>query len=334
MADTKNFVKLALDTYANRVQNYAQKDSLDSLRQELIDMNGGSTIIDYRAIRDGQCRGIFTIIEQIIQTTVQEGYTGNEFFMQLVEPKNIALGDKNEFVVPNNALFMVSTIADGTQGLRRQRLTGETTTSITTSTKGVKIYEELNRVLAGRVDFNQFIDKVSKSFMQRIYADIYSVFSGISSANVGSEYIDVSGTYSEDALLEIISNVEQSTGRAAIIYGTKLALREVTVDTVATASAKAQDDMYNGWHYGSFHGTPMVSFPNIHVVGAHTSLLADDMIYVYPGDTKPIKYVTEGTSLILQNNPYENADLTQEYLYTEKYGVGIIVTDKFGVYKV
>lgn len=50
--------------------------------------------------------------------------------------------------------------------------------SIPTSLKVVKIYEELNRVLSGRVDFNTFINKVSESFRKKLLDDIYALWSG------------------------------------------------------------------------------------------------------------------------------------------------------------
>ena len=45
----------------------------------------------------------------------------------------------------------------------------------------------------------------------------------------------------------------------------------------------------------------------------------------------------EGNPIVLMGNPLDNADLTQEYLYGEKYGLGIVLAGGnagIGLYKI
>ena len=86
----------------------------------------------------------------------------------MVDFRNVAEGDSPVFVVKDNNLFVVSDAADGTQGVRRQRLGGSTEATIPTQLKMVRIYEELNRVLRGRIAFNEFIRTVAESFQQKL----------------------------------------------------------------------------------------------------------------------------------------------------------------------
>ena len=156
MAD-KNLVRLAVDSYKGHVAgNYSVDDSMEVLRQALIEANGGSTKLDYRAIRDGKCNGMFAIVEEIINKTVIEGLSESCPLFNYVEFRNLAEGDTNVFEIRDTGLFVVSAIADGTQGLRRQRMGGGEEITVKTQLKGIKIYEELDRVLSGRVDFNTF----------------------------------------------------------------------------------------------------------------------------------------------------------------------------------
>ena len=46
----------------------------------------------------------------------------------------------------------------------------------------MKIYEELNRVLAGRIDFNKFVDLVGKSFTKQELDAAYAAFTGMFSS--------------------------------------------------------------------------------------------------------------------------------------------------------
>ena len=159
MADTKNLIKLVLDSRANRVAgNYSVDDSMEVLRQALIDANNGSDKLDYRAIRDGKCNGLFAVVEEIINKTVMEGLPESTPLFQFVEWRNLKEGDTNVFEIRDNGVFIVADIAYGTQGLRRQRILGGEEITVKTQLKGIKIYEELRRILAGRVDFNHLID--------------------------------------------------------------------------------------------------------------------------------------------------------------------------------
>lgn len=324
MTDIKEIVKLAVDAYKGNVEKYSTKQSQDVLRQALIDANGGSTKLDYKAIRDGKCSGLFTLIEEILSRTVVEGLQGDEYFNALVDFRNLAEGDQNVFVVEDNTLFVVSEAADGTQGIRRQRLGGAKETSIPTSLKAVRIYEELNRVLSGRVDFNDFINKVAESFRQKLLNDVYGLWSGATAADLGGvTYFPTAGTYDEEDLLDLIAHVEAAAGgKPATIVGTKKAIRNL-IPSIQGEGFKS--DLYNLGYAGKFYGTPVVVTPQRHKVGSTDFVLKDDVLTIIAGDDKPIKVVYEGNPIVLMGDPTTNADFTQEYFYGEKYGMGIVL---------
>ncbi|MBP5462520.1 MAG: hypothetical protein J6Y20_10375, partial [Lachnospiraceae bacterium] len=249
MADMKDIVKLAIDAYKGSVEKYSASQAQEALRQALIEVNNGKTSLDYKDIRDGKCNGLFSLIEEILSNTIVEGLQGDEYFNALVDFRNVAEGDQNLFVVNDNNLFVVADAADGTQGIRRQRLGGATETSIPTSFKVVRIYEELNRVLAGRVDFNAFINKVADSFRQKLLDDIYALWSGATAEQLGGiTYFPAAGAYDEDDLLELISHVEAAAGgKQATIIGTKKGLRNLK-ESIQSDGAK--DELHNYGYYG------------------------------------------------------------------------------------
>lgn len=324
MAEMKDIVKLAVDSYKGRVEKYTVGQSQDALRQALIEANGGNTTLDYKAIRDGKCNGLFTLVEEILSRTVIEGVQSDDFFNAFVDYKNVALGDKNVFVVEDSTLFVVDDVAEGNQGIRRQRLGGKSETSIPTSMHAIRIYEELNRVLSGRVDFNTFIDKVAKSFSQKILNDIYTLWAGATAADLGGvSYFPTAGTYNEDDLLDVISHVEAAAGgKTATIVGTKKALRNLKESIMSDG---AKDEFHNMGYAGTFFGTPVVAIPQRHQVGSTNFVFQDDVLTIVAGDDKPIKFVYEGDPLVIMGDPKTNADLTQEYFYGERYGLGIVL---------
>lgn len=247
----------------------------------------------------------------------------DEYFNTLVDFRNVALGDKNIFKIEDNDLFVVADAADGTQGIRRQRLGGVSETSIPTSMKYVKIYEELNRVLSGRVDFNTFIAKVAESFRKKLLDDIYALWIGATADNFGgTTYFPTAGAYDEDELLDLIAHVEAASGgQNASIVCTKKAARKLMP---SIQSIDAHNEMYHAGYCGSFYGTPVVVTPQRHKINSTEFVLDDNVIHVIAGNEKPLKVVYEGSPIVLMGNPMDNGDLTQEYLYGERYGCGII----------
>lgn len=324
MSEHNDIVRLAVDAYRGVTTKYSVGESMDTLRQALIDANGGHTTLDYKAIRDGKCNGLFSIVEEILSRTIVEGLQGDEYFNALVDFRNVKLGDKNEFLVEDSNVFVVADAADGTQGIRRQRIGGLSRMSIDTRFKVVKIYEELNRILSGQVDFNRMIQLVSESFRRKLLDDIFALWNTATAEQFGGEtYFPAAGTYDEDALLDLISHVESAAnGKAATIIGTKRALRNLAP---AIQGTESKSDLYTMGYYGKFYGSSVVAVPQRHKVGSTDFVFPDNVLTIIAGDDKPIKCVYEGQPTMIMGNPTDNADLTQNYLYGEKYGMGIVL---------
>ena len=331
MAD-KNLVQIAVDAYKGHVAgNYSTDDSMEVLRQALVEANGGSTTLDFKAIRDGRCNGVFSIVEEIINKTVIEGLPESCPLFQFVEWRDLKEGDTNVFELRDNGVFIVSDIAQGTQGLRRQRLTGGEEITVKTQLKGIKIYEELRRILAGRVDMNDLIDKVSEAFQKKIREDMYAAVAG-AFAGLSTPYSNGSaGSFSEDKLTDIIDHVEAATGKKAYILGSKQAVRKITGVKGADASS-AKEELFSMGYYGHFYTTPIVVMENAHKVGSTDFVLGNDL-YIVAGDDKFIKAATEGETLIIPGNAIDNADLSQEYLMAMAYGMKAVICEQMGIYK-
>lgn len=324
-----NLVKLAIDGYKGHVAgNYSVSDAQETLRAALVEANGGKTSFDIKDVRAGRCEKVFTIVEELVNAISEEGLRGDEFFMNMVEDRNMALGDTPVFHIERDSLLAVADIAEGTQGVRRQRIEGGTDITVTTQLHAVKIYEELNRVLSGRIDFNKLVDSVSRSFVKNELDSAYAAFTGMFN-KLQAPYSE-SGSYDEEKLLTLVEHVEAATGQTAMIVGTKKALRKVTT---AVVSDSAKEDLYNMGYYGKVAGIPMVAVKQRHETGSNKFILDDKNLYIFAGDSKPIKRVTEGDVVMLTGNPMTNADLTQEFLMAKRTGIAIVMDRDYGIYK-
>lgn len=69
----------------------------------------------------------------------------------------------------------------------------------------------------------------------------------------------------------------------------------------------------------------MIALPQRHKIGTTTFVHDDESITVIASDEKPIKCVYEGDPLIIPGELYKNYDLTQEYLYSDKHGMQLVL---------
>jgi len=77
----------------------------------------------------------------------------------------------------------------------------------------------------------------------------------------------------------------------------------------------------------------MVAMKQRHASGTTDFILDDATIYIFAGDSKPVKRVTEGDVTMLLGNPQDKADLSQEFLMTKRTGIAVVLNKEFGVYK-
>lgn len=332
MADKLKVLKLATDMIENKVSgNFSDgaKNS-EALIDQLIELNGGSKELNFKTFHRGN--PVFDIVEEILPLIIHEGLTGDEFFFNLVDYRNIALGDEIDFWTEDKTEFVVADAAYGTTGIRRQRLGAMEKYNVKTQLKVIKVYEELKRLLARRVDFNTFIAKAANAMVRELRDDTYTVFNGVTTTTKGlnSTYVK-SGTYAEDTLLELVDHVEAANEATATIMGTKSALRKITT---AVVSDEAKADLYNMGYYGKFNGTNMIYLPQRHKVGTDAFLLDNSKIYVFAGTDKPIKVVNVGEGILSANDPLQKADFTQNYLYGQEFGVGLVFNEKQGFYTI
>lgn len=77
----------------------------------------------------------------------------------------------------------------------------------------------------------------------------------------------------------------------------------------------------------------MVSMKQRHASGTTDFILDDNIIYVFAGDSKPIKRVTEGETIMKYTDSWDNADLSQEFLMMKRTGIAVILNKEFGAYR-
>lgn len=323
-------LKIMIDAVKGNFGSYSKAESSEAIRNALIEANGGSKKIDIKTCYRGSA--VYSLIEELIPAIINEGFKDEDGIFALVDYRNVADGDEQDFVIEGNSLFVIADAAAGVKGVRRQRIDDTQTVAVKTSMKIARVYEELNRLLSGKVDFNTFVDRVAKSYKQHVLNDAYKALEAITKDTVGFDANYVVGSNAsgaEAALLTLVAHVEAATGKPARILGTKAALRKVPN---AVMSDEAKSDLYNVGYFGKFNGTEMVCLKQVHKPGTSEFALNDNKVYVVAGDDKPIKVVNEGEGVLLEGDATANNDLTKEYVYGQPMGIGVACSEKMGIF--
>ncbi len=317
--------RMAIDLVKGQgdMAKFSKTDAMDALRKELILANGGSDKLTPKSFRNNP--QLFAIVEEALDILIEEGLKGQ--FDGFVETVVIEHGDAKVFTIKENRLFDVALIADGTGDLHRDRLdVGELT--VKTHTYGVAVYEELSRLLAGRVDFAELVANVARSYENKIQNDIYDAIYN-SYNQLGATY-GKTGSFDEAVLDDLIAHVEASTGMEAMIIGTKQALGKIDV-------AKESDSMkekYNQFgFYGNYKGTEMMSVRQAHKVGTNDFAIGNFLLVVPKTPDKFIKLVVEGDSMIVEGDGTNRKDFQYEYFFIKKAGVAVLSASRYGIYR-
>lgn len=270
---------------------------------------------------------VFKILSEILDEVVGEQVAKQ--YEEWVDFRSVALGDTIEFNVPNNDLFEVGIVADGTDNLRRQRiLHGKI--AMNSFQLGAKIYEEFMMFQLGKIDFVDMIKRVAKSVEHTL---MRIVVKAIESAYVpvGNEKYGFAGTYSDDEVLRVAENVQAKTGLRPVIYGSKSALANLRKSSAALWSEAEKEEVRRAGHVGLFNGYDVVEIPNF-MDNKDELVLNQKVLFIIPDGTKIVKLLNEGQAEIHQAaEQHARADQQIEYQFMQRFQLGVLKSNVYGV---
>ena len=316
----KDLRQLCIDVYNGvDVQFENGETGNEMIRNALNKAFGGINLNDGNAVRHALAynKVDFEIINELISTAIDLSAQENSEIWNFVEYKNAKLGDKNKFTVEGNDLLYVDVITHGTQGVHRQRMLSKEF-SVETQTKAIKIYEEMVRLAAGRLDWAKFVEKVGKTFDNDRFNAVANAFTNITATG---DYAK-GGSFSESNMIDLLTRVEED-GAKPKIFGSLQALRNLSM---AMTGETIKDDYYNFGYMGKFNG-----YDCFRISGKN---IPTNKLYVVGADEKFIKMFDEGDVLTIPHNFTETADKTQELQVERTYGVKVIMTRQIGVYTI
>ena len=339
-----NFSQLMIDAAKNEVKQYTKAEANDKIREVMFKVLGveeGCSRKELRRAIRRHRQDVFEVIEETVQNLLVSGWGENPFFNEFVEMKSMALGDTNEFYVPDEVILTVSELSGNHHDIIRQRLGAGKTFPVKTSWYGVKIYTEYEAFMSGRVDWAGFIQKIYEAFDKKINDMVYASLMAAGDKLPNNAQFNKTSPLSaetKDTLITLIEDVQAATGNDVVIMGTKSALSKLTaLSDVAWISNEMKEERHTTGRLGLWEGTRLVEIPQRFAPNDTTTRLVDNskLLIMPVADNKFIKIYDEGDAVITENTDHAvNMDMTLDYEYQQKMGVATVIGKYFGVWTI
>ena len=340
------FNKLMLDTAKGTFEgDITAKDANDkivSMFRQAIGLDEKANKAEVRkAIRRNQ-GVLFALIEDVVEDLLVTGWQNTPFFQEYCDVRNIALGDENLFTVEDDSILSVSRVADGHWNIDRQRLGIGRSFSVETSTYGIGIYTEYERLLTGAEDFAKFVSKIYEAIDRFVNESIYTAFKSaaeqLPGGATGSGQWVKTGALNKATLMQLIEDVEMATSREVVIMGTKTALSRLgDIQDINWVSEDMKVQRNTTGRIGHFDGIRLVEIKQGFALNDTTNRLVDDkQLFIMPvGDNKFVKLVNVGEQEMRQTaDMTENQDQTYDYRLVFRMGVAVQIGLMFGVWNI
>ena len=343
------FYKLMQDVANNNLEDgitmKEANDKIVSMFNKVLGLDETSSKSDIRkAIRRNQ-NVLFDLIEEVVPNLLRTGWQENPFFNEFVETRHLDIGDKAVFYTEDETILTVSKVSGNHWDIDRQRLGKGASYSVETSWYGIAVYSEYERLLTGAEDFATFVTKlyeaVDKFVNESIYQAMISAAEQLPGGATGSGQWVKTGdltSATKEVFVQLIEDVQMATGMDVVIMGTKTALSKLEgVQDINWVSEDMKVQRNTTGRIGYWEGIRLVEIKQgFRLNDTQNRLVDDKQLLIMPvGDNKFIKVINEGNPEMRQvNDNTVNQDMTYDYRYMFKMGVGVQIGLLFGVYNI
>ena len=336
MSMVNELTYLINDSLSGRVAlfaNGAEKYTDQAIREAFFEILGDEKLT-YQNFRNHKFE-IFSIMENVLTTNLPLAWENSDFYRSFVDTKSTTFGDTNEFVVEDNSTMLVSRISGNHWQIERQKLQGKKSFSVALEWIGIRVYAELESFLKGTITLADMMAKLQKSFQNEIDARIVASFNGIGTY-LPAKFME-SGTYDRATMNDLIQRVQIASQKDVILAGTRSALAAVAEGTnSAWISNAAKEELATTGMVVENIGLPCraMVIPQTFVRGTYDFSVNNNVLYVLPEGTKPVKLFFEGQTRARDLDSQQTPDMTIDAVVESKIGTAIIVDSLVGKYTI
>lgn len=280
-------------------------------------------------------RAIYSVMEDVVGTNLPLAWENSNFYDSFVDVKNGRTGDQNAFVVEDNSILVASNFSGGHWQTERQKLQGKKEFSVTPNWIYIRVYDELDRFLKGTVTLAEMVAKIQKGFQNAIDEMVFASFNGIGTYLPAK--FQETGAYDRATLNDLIQRVQVASQKNVILAGTRAALASVAEGTAtAWISSAAKDELATTGMVIENIGLPCKTLliPQVFIRGSYDFKVDNNVLYVLPEGTKPVKLFYEGDVRAKNMTEQDTDDMTIDSQLQVRVGCGVICDNLIGKYTI
>jgi len=281
----------------------------------------------YKSFRKNK-NEIFELVEEnvdeILPKRVDDAYGG------FVEYQMLDQGQKPKFKTKKGKRGLLNFITKVGLGgvIERTRLDVDYI-NMTMEAYGGAVYVEFERFLDGVVDWTDLINAIIDGIMEKINLQIQTTliasFTGLS-ANMKVQ----ANAFIPTQMGQLITNV-QSYGDNVVIFCTPTFAGTIE-ETPGFVSDMDRTERREFGRIGKFRGASVIVLPNAFADDTNTSKVLSDQyaIIVATNESKIVKIAFEGETIVRET---ENADMSIDFESYRKFGIAIVYSNWYCMYK-
>jgi hypothetical protein len=327
----RKYFELAKNTY-NRKDSvvdgvtYTTAEKNDALRNAFKELvpDGKNR---YKSFRKNQIE-IFELIEETVDEMmpkkVDDAYGG------FVEYQGLAQGQKPKFKIKKGKRGLLNFIVKiGLGGVIERTKLDIGYVNMTIEAFGGAVYVEFERFLDGVVDFtdltNAIIDGIIEKINIQIQTTLIASFTGLATSMKVT-----ANSFVPSQMGGLITNV-QSYGDNVVIFCTPTFAGTIMEADGFVPDSDKEERKETG-RVGKFRGAIIVVLPNAFADETNASKVLNDQyaIIVATNEAKIVKVGFEGETIVKES---ENADDSMEFKCYKKFGVAIVQSNYYSMYR-
>ena len=325
------------DSLSNRVALFADENQTkytdQAVREAFFEIIGQDKLT-YQAWRNHK-NEIFTVVENVFTTNLPNAWETSPFYLQFVEYRNGALGQKNEYVIDQDGILVASRFSGNHWDTERQKLQGKRSFSVPTEWIYIHVYNDLEKFLTGATDLATMVRNMQNAFQREIDARIYAAFNGI--GTYLPEAFKETGAYVRETMLELIQRVQTASQKNVVLAGTKTALANIAegIDASWISQSQKEEMATTGALLNlTGLGVTAIEIPQTFIRGTYDFKQDPNSIYILPDMERPIKLFFEGDTRAREMGEQQTHDQTIDSQVQTKLGHAVILSNLFGKYTI
>jgi hypothetical protein len=275
---------------------------------------------------------VFAIIEEVIDITINDAWKASNFYNQFVDARNLALGDKAEFIIDADNWISVNRFSGNTWDTDREKVQGGKKISLDTSWFYAHVYDDFERFRLGAVTMETLLTKITDAFTRHIDTMIAVAYNDAAS-NLPAAF-NIAATLTTADLRELIQKVKTASRANVNILGTEMAITRLNELAEVKYSNDMMNEVYSTGRLAKWMGNTVIEIPQAFTPGTYEWAVDNESLLIVPAgiDAKFIKFVDEGETRSRELTENETHDQTLDYQLQRKMGCGAVFGSMFGKY--